>query len=87
VFSLSVGLGPFVETQPASAKVGAAVNILGTNLTGTTSVTFNGTSAIFTVTSSSLITATLPAGATTGMVQVVTPSGKVSSNVSFRVLP
>src|SRR5580692_7095907 len=32
VFSLSVGLGPFVETQTTSGKIGAAVKILGTNL-------------------------------------------------------
>ena len=30
IFSLSVGLGPFVKTQSASGWVGAAVNILGT---------------------------------------------------------
>jgi hypothetical protein len=29
VFSLSVGLGPFVEAQPGSGKVGADVKILG----------------------------------------------------------
>jgi uncharacterized repeat protein (TIGR03803 family) len=45
VFSLSVGLGPFVETRPTSGKVEAAVIILGTKLTGATSVTFKGTSA------------------------------------------
>jgi uncharacterized repeat protein (TIGR03803 family) len=45
VFSLSVGLGPFVETEPTAAKVGATVNILGTNLTGATSVSFNGNMA------------------------------------------
>jgi len=87
VFSLSVGLWPFVETQPTSGKVGAAVKILGTNLTGATSVTFNGTSAVFKVVSSSEITATVPAGATTGKVKVVTLHGTLSSNVPFRVLP
>ena|SRR5579863_7632481 len=87
LFSLSVGLGPFVEMQPISGKVGAAVKILGTNLTGATSVSFNGTAATFTVVSSSFIKTTVPAGATTGTVQVVTPSGTLLSNVPFRVLP
>jgi len=32
IFRLSVGLGPFVETLPASGKAGAPVKILGTNL-------------------------------------------------------
>jgi len=88
VFSLSVGLGPFVKTVPAAGKVGAAERILGTNLTGATSVTFNGTAAVFTVGSASEITTTVPAGATTGTVQVVTLSGTaLSSNAPFRVLP
>src|SRR6202167_4681567 len=86
IFSLAVGLGPFVETVPTSGKVGAAVKILGTDLTGATSVTFNGTAATFTVVSRSEITTTVPAGATTGKVNVVTPSGTLSSNVPFRVL-
>src|ERR1019366_5606581 len=51
VFRLSVGLGPFVKTEPSSGKVGAAVIILGTNLTGATSVSFNGTAATVTVVS------------------------------------
>jgi uncharacterized repeat protein (TIGR03803 family) len=87
VFRLSVGLGPFVKIQPPSGKVGAAVKILGTNLTGATSVSFNGTAAVFTVVSSSEITTTVPAGASSGKVQVVTPSGTLSSNASFRVVP
>ena len=41
VFSLSVDLGPFVETLPAAGKAGATIKILGSNLTGATSVTFN----------------------------------------------
>src|ERR1017187_7189918 len=87
VFRLSVGLGPFVKIQPPSGKVGAAVKILGTNLTGATSVSFNGTAAVFTVVSSSEITTTVPAGASSGEVQVVTPGGTLSSNVAFRVVP
>jgi uncharacterized repeat protein (TIGR03803 family) len=87
VISLSEGLGPFVETQPVSGAVGTAVTILGTNLTGATNVTFNGTAAIFTVMSSSEITTTVPSGAHTGTVQVVTPGGTLSSNAPFTVLP
>jgi uncharacterized repeat protein (TIGR03803 family) len=86
VFRLSLGLSPFVETQTASGKVGAAVKILGTNLTGTTSVSFNGTAALFKVVSSSLITTTVPAGATTGFVSVTTPKGTLKSNRKFLVL-
>lgn len=56
VFSESVGLGQFVKTLPTSGKVGSTVQILGTNLTGATSVSFNGTAATFTVASASLIT-------------------------------
>jgi len=76
-----------VETLTTSGKVGAAVEILGTDLTGATSVTFNGTAATFTVLSQTLITTTVPAGATTGTIQVVTPSATLLSNVPFRVLP
>jgi uncharacterized repeat protein (TIGR03803 family) len=85
IFRLSVGLGPFVETQPTSGTVGAAVKILGTNLTGATSVTFDGTAAVFKVVSKSLITTSVPAGATTGKVEVKTPRGPLKSNVVFRV--
>ena len=85
VFSLSAGLGPFVKTLPTSGKVGSAVIILGTDLTGATSVTFNGVSATFTVVRASEITTTVPTGATTGEVQVVTPTGTLSSNVTFQV--
>ena len=87
VFSLSVGLGPFVKTTPAFGKVGAVVKILGTNLTGATSVSFNGTAAGFTVVSPSLITTTVPVGATNGTIQVTTPGGTLASNLAFRVLP
>jgi uncharacterized repeat protein (TIGR03803 family) len=85
VFSLAVGLGAFVETVPTSGAVGAKVIVLGTNLTGATALSFNGTAAAFKVVSSSEITTTVPTGATTGKIKVTTPSGTLSSNVAFRV--
>jgi uncharacterized repeat protein (TIGR03803 family) len=87
LFSLGVGLRAFVETQPKSGKVGAAVNILGTNLQGATSVTFNRTLATFRVVSNSQITTVVPTAATTGEIRVVTPGGTLRSNGVFRVIP
>src|SRR6185369_11204334 len=59
---------------PASGKVGASVVVNGANFTGATAVTFNGTSAVFTVTSAIKITATVPAGATSGKIGLTTPA-------------
>lgn len=85
IFSLDTGLGPFVQPVPSFGTVGRQILILGTNLTGATSVSFNGTSARFRVASSTLIKATIPAGATSGFVSVVTPNGTLQSNSPFRV--
>jgi len=85
VFSLSVGLGAFVKTVPTAGKTGSAVKILGTNLTGATRVSFNGAAAAFTVVSRSEISTTVPAGATSGPVEVTTPGGTLSSNAAFHV--
>ena len=87
VFSLSEGLGQFVRTQTTAGTVGSVVQILGTDLIGSTGVSFNGTAAVFKVVSSSLILTTVPSGASSGKVQVVTPSDTLSSNVPYRVLP
>jgi uncharacterized repeat protein (TIGR03803 family) len=85
IFSLDVGLEPFITTLPNFGKAGTMVRILGTDFTGATGVTFGGVAANFTVSSPSLIKATVPTGATTGSVQVTTPSGTLTSNVVFRV--
>jgi uncharacterized protein (TIGR03437 family) len=63
------------------------VKILGSDLTGATNVTFNGVAATFTVVSASEITSTVPTGATTGKVQVVTPTRTLKSNLRFQVRP
>ena len=85
IFSLSTGLGLFVKTLPNSGQAGTIVIILGTNLTGATKVSFNGIAAKFTVISSTEIQATVPSGATTGTVTVVTSGGTLESNALFQV--
>jgi uncharacterized repeat protein (TIGR03803 family) len=84
-FTLSLGLSPFVETHPSSGTVGEAVRILGSDLTGATSVSFNGVAASFTVDSEFLIKATVPGGASSGTLRVVTPGGTLESNLPFDV--
>lgn len=87
VFSLEVGLDPFVETRPTSGKVGASVIILGNGFKSATGVRFNGTVAAFTVVSPTEIKTNVPVGATSGAVQVTTATGTLTSNVPFRVRP
>jgi uncharacterized repeat protein (TIGR03803 family) len=85
VFKLSMGLRPFVTTVPATGAVGQHVRILGSDLTGASSVMFNGVAAAFTVSAATYITTTVPAGATTGRVEVFTPRRTLASNIAFRV--
>ena len=90
----SVDLARSTPSRTASASggnrtcggpVGQSVIILGNGLTGSTSVTFNGVDAEFTVESDTYIEATVPADATTGTVSVVTQSGTLNSNPQFVV--
>jgi uncharacterized repeat protein (TIGR03803 family) len=89
VFSLSVGLKPFLDLLPASGTEGATITILGGGLLGATGVSFDGTAGDgITIVSDSEITATVPSGAETGKVKVTTASGTtISSAVKFKVTP
>lgn len=61
--------------SPSSGPVNTLVTISGSdflNGTGTSAVKFNGVDAVYTVISDNVITATVPAGATTGAVAVTT---------------
>ena len=87
IFSLSMGLGPFVKAIQNSGKIGQTGGILGQGFTGTSGVAFNGTPANFTVVSDTYIKATVPAGATSGFITVNTPTGTLTSNVVFHVGP
>jgi hypothetical protein len=70
---------------PKSAAAGAEVTITGTGFTGVTAVSFHDASAKFTINSDTLLTATVPATATTGRIAVDTPAGTGASSASFTV--
>jgi uncharacterized repeat protein (TIGR03803 family) len=89
LYSLGMKLGPFVSfVGPlSSGKVGKTIQILGQGFTGATNVSFNGVSTTFSVVSDTYLTATVPDGATNGLVTVKTPGGALTSNKVFRVTP
>jgi uncharacterized repeat protein (TIGR01451 family) len=71
---------------PGSGIVGTNVVITGTDFTAVSAVNFNGTSSTFTGNTSSQITATVPAGATTGTISVVAGGGTGTSASAFTVI-
>lgn len=76
---------PYIKTYyPSSGIPNTKIQILGHNLTGTTSVKFNGleAAAIFFKTDSE-IWATVPVGATSGPITVTTPQGTVAGVNTF----
>ena len=85
-FSLDLGLGPFVSLVSSAGKVEESIGILGQGFSGTTGVSFNGKSAKFRIKSDTFLMATVPKGATSGLVTVTTPSGPLKSNKKFRVI-
>ncbi len=78
-----VSIGSF---SPTSGAVGASVTISGSGFTGTTSVSFNGTPAAFTVDSDAQLSTTVPVGATSGPISVATPGGTATSSSTFTVI-
>ena len=86
IFRAEYGLPPFVQALPTFGKPGTGVLILGDNLLGTTSVSFNGTPAAFKILSRHQIKARVPAGAATGTLSVVTAQGTLATNVVFSVV-
>jgi hypothetical protein len=71
---------------PTSGPVDTSVTISGTNFTGATAVVFNETAAIFSVVSDTTMQATVPAGATTGPINVTTAGGTATSAAPFTLV-
>jgi hypothetical protein len=72
---------------PSSGAVGTEITIAGANFTSVTSVKFNGTAAAnYVVNSSTQIHATVPSGATTGKISVITANGTAVSANDFTVI-
>jgi predicted extracellular nuclease len=79
-----------VGFTPASGAIGSPVLIVGTGMSAATSVRINGVTAPFAVFTSSgidFVLASVPAGATSGPIQVTTPAGTAASATNFIVLP
>jgi len=71
---------------PTIGAVGSSVTITGTNFTGVTAVRFSpDVAAVFTVNSSSQITATVPAGAGTGPIRLVKSGCQDERTTTFTV--
>ncbi|HLW84977.1 MAG TPA: choice-of-anchor tandem repeat GloVer-containing protein [Candidatus Sulfotelmatobacter sp.] len=88
VFSLSVGLSPFAVIRSSSGKEGAKIGILGQSFGSSSVVGFGGVAATtITLTGSTYISATVPAGALTGSVTVTTGATTLTSSQTFKVLP
>ncbi|MBI5384588.1 MAG: IPT/TIG domain-containing protein [Verrucomicrobia bacterium] len=71
---------------PSGGPVGSGVMIRGTNFTGATAVQFGGASAAFTLDSATQLSATVPPGAVTGPIGVVTPNGRGDSASNFVIV-
>jgi uncharacterized repeat protein (TIGR03803 family) len=86
VFSLSVGLGPFLKLTTKSGAVGSTIGILGQGFDSSSVVKFNGVAATkTTLTGTTYIVATVPAGATDGKVTVTTGATILTSSQTFIV--
>jgi hypothetical protein len=81
-----VAAAPTISSfSPVSGAAGTSVTVTGANFTGASFVKFNGAAASFSVVSDSQVTATVPAGATSGPISVTNSAGTGTSASSFTV--
>jgi virginiamycin B lyase len=73
------------DFTPKSGGVGATVTIAGHNLAGATVVAFNGVAAAIVSDTSRTVVVTVPGGATTGQISVMSATGTATSSGTFKV--
>ena len=87
-FVVTVPGVPLINTfYPSQGAPGTVVNVTGNDFVGITAIFFNGLAASsFTVLSNSSLTATVPAGASTGLISATSALGTGTSTSDFTVL-
>jgi hypothetical protein len=71
--------------EPGRSTAGTEVTLTGSCLKDASQVTFNGKAATFKAVADTVLTAMVPAGASSGLVAVTTPRGTAVSNASFAI--
>ena len=85
-FSADLALPAFVTLLPTAGKAGSKIGILGQGFSSSSVVKFNGVQATaITLTGTTFITATVPAGASNGFVTVTTGATTLTSSKKFTV--
>ncbi|MBI6546056.1 MAG: IPT/TIG domain-containing protein, partial [Cyanobacteria bacterium NC_groundwater_1444_Ag_S-0.65um_54_12] len=89
-FSVVTALPPAITgIWPSAGSVGSEVTVYGQGFSvdaEANTVTFNGTPAVIKSGNSSMLVVTVPEGATTGLLSVMTPGGS-SNSTAFTVVP
>ena len=82
--NMTVYSNPVITSlSPSTGTAGTSVTISGSGFTGVSTVLFNGTAASFIFNNDNQITATAPAGGTSGTITVTTTCGSATSAGTF----
>jgi uncharacterized repeat protein (TIGR03803 family) len=85
LFRFDMGLQPFVALESTLGSPGSSVGVLGSGFNSTTQVSFNGTPANFQILADTYLVTTVPQGASTGYIKVVTGGGTLKSDRMFTI--
>ena len=86
-YSFDIGAKPFARLELTSGQAGNSIGIFGQGFLTATDVTFGGVSASFTPAGDNYMTVTVPSEGKSGSVVVKIPSGNLTSNQPFKLIP